>query len=284
MKVKKFLKKIIYSNDLTKFLFVKLKKVFFKPISQSNENLILNKLIEKYEVGKTFLEIGFSPWEFNCADIADQNEGFIIDADKENIKIGNWLFSRTKFLNEFIDLDNIDDLIKNINKKTDILSLDIDGNDYWILNEINIESDLVVCEYNPILGDLHELTIPYEKKFDRKNKHFSNLFFGCSIQALIQLMKKKNYIFLGTNTQGMNAFFINKRKLKYVEHKIKEKKIFFPMTREGREKDGKLNYKTIFENLKLIENEQIYDIRKKEIKKISDFKNLYSDKWIIKKS
>ena len=208
MKVKKFLKKIIYSNDLTKFLFVKLKKVFFKPISQSNENLILNKLIEKYEVGKTFLEIGFSPWEFNCADIADQNEGFIIDADKENIKIGNWLFSRTKFLNEFIDLDNIDDLIKNINKKTDILSLDIDGNDYYIMKRLlRIDPSIIICEYNPAFH-LRPISSVYKKNFDRTKEHNQWLYYGCSIKGWEILMKKNEYFPVAISQSGVNVFFV----------------------------------------------------------------------------
>ncbi len=286
--------KINEQKNLEKVKISDLSDVEFSAFSQFGEDGIISWLSHQIpDINRVFLEIGTQDyWESNTRFlIHSQNwKGYLIEASSSDVskikKQSIYWKKDLKVINEFVSCDNINSLIeKNLRLNNfGLFSLDIDGNDYWILNEINIESDLVVCEYNPILGDLHELTIPYEKKFDRKNKHFSNLFFGCSIQALIQLMKKKNYIFLGTNTQGMNAFFINKRKLKYVEHKIKEKKIFFPMTREGREKDGKLNYKTIFENLKLIENEQIYDIRKKEIKKISDFKNLYSDKWIIKKS
>jgi len=160
-----------------------------------------------------------------------------------------------------------------------LFSLDIDGNDYWILKQINIKSDLIVCEYNPIFGDIHELTIPYEKNFDRDKKHYSKLFFGCSIQALIKLMKKKGYIFLGTNSEGMNAFFVNKKKFSYLRKKIRKTKIFFPTIKEGRNKDLKLNFKKFFENLHLIKNQEVFDIKKKKNIKLSEIHNLYSNEW-----
>ena len=43
----------------------------------------------------------------------------------------------------------------------------------------------------------------------KKKKSFSNLYFGCSIQALIDQCKNKGYHFIGTNKNGCNAFFVN---------------------------------------------------------------------------
>ena len=56
---KNILKKVIYSNDIAKYLFVKLKIIFFKPKSQSNESEIITHLINKFNINKIFLEIGF---------------------------------------------------------------------------------------------------------------------------------------------------------------------------------------------------------------------------------
>ena len=50
-------------------------------------------------------------------------------------------------------------------------------------------------------------TVPYNKNFDRTKFHFSNLAFGASIEAFKYIGNKKNYIFLGTNSSGVNAYF-----------------------------------------------------------------------------
>ena len=77
-----------------------------------------------------------------------------------------------------------------------MFSLDIDGNDYWILKKLELTSDIVVLEYNPIFGDIYKLSIIYESDFLIEiKKHFSNTYFGCSIQAIINLMERKNYVF-----------------------------------------------------------------------------------------
>ena len=92
-------------------------------------------------------------------------------------------------------------------------------------------------------------------------------------------MRKKGYLFLGTNSEGMNAFFVDKKKIKYLKNKIKEKKIFFPILKEGRSRNSKLNYKKLFENLHLIKNKKVYDIKRGKIIKLSEIQNLYSEKW-----
>ena len=54
------------------------------------------------------------------------------------------------------------------------------------------------------------MTVPYDKNFNRTNFHFSNLAFGASIEAFKYISNKKNYIYLGTNSNGVNAYFLEK--------------------------------------------------------------------------
>ncbi len=269
-----------------------LAEVEFSVFSQFGEDGIISWLSYQIpDINKTFLEIGTQDyWESNTRFlIQSQNwKGYLIEASNSEVnKIKKqslyWKKNLTA-INEFVNCENINSILKKNLKSNNLglLSLDIDGNDYWIMKEANIDSDLIVCEYNPIFGDIYEITIPYEKDFDRNKKHYSNLFFGCSIRALIELMKKKNYDFLGTNSQGMNAFFVNKKKNKYFEKKIQQQKIYFPITREGREKNGNLNYNNVIQNLNLIKNEKIYDLKNKQLKKLSEFENLYSNEWMSK--
>lgn len=288
-------KKLFLQAQLVEELKLKKKKINnfreieFSAFSQFGEDGIISWLTRQIpNINKKFLEIGTQDyWESNTRYLLKSQNwtGYIIEGSREDVKKIKkqkiYWQNNLKAINKFINLENINLIInKNIkDPKLGLFSLDIDGNDYWILKQINITSDLIVCEYNPIFGDIFELTIPYEKNFQRNKEHYSNLFFGCSIQALITLMKKKGYLFLGTNTQGMNAFFVNKKKFKYLKNKIKNKKIFFPTLKEGRLKNTKLNHKSLYENLHLIKDKKVIDIRKNKLFKLSEIKDLYSKKW-----
>ena len=263
--------------------------VEFSVFSQFGEDGIISWLTHKIpNIEKIFLEIGTQDyWESNTRYLLKSKmwKGYIIEGSTKDVnKIKSqkiYWQNDLKAINEFISEENINTII---NKKVNhhhlgLLSIDIDGNDYWILKKINLNADIIVAEYNPIFGDIYKISVPYDKNFIRNKKHFSNLFFGCSINALIDLMEKKNYVFLGTNSQGMNAFFINRDKFNYLEGKISHTKIFPPMIREGRNTDGKLNFKSLNENFKFISDFEVYDIDNKKNKKLSNYENLYSEKW-----
>lgn len=110
--------------------------------------------------------------------------------------------------------DNINYIISHAIEKIgdlDILSLDLDGNDYWILREADLNKiSIIVVEYNPLFGSKLEVTIPRDDNFDRTKKHFSWLYFGASIKAYISLLNEKGFVFIGTNRAGNNAFFLKK--------------------------------------------------------------------------
>ncbi len=88
-------------------------------------------------------------------------------------------------------------------------------------------------------------------------------------------MKNKKYTFLGTNSKGMNAFFVRNDKLHYISKFIKNKKIHKSTIKEGREKSGKLNFKSLSENLKLIRNMSVIDTKIMKKKKLSSYKELF---------
>ena len=73
-----------------------------------------------------------------------------------------------KIVNKFLNKDNINITISNLVKQKEIglLSLDIDGIDYWIWEEIKVIKPIIfVCEFNSVFGDLHQITVPYTKNF-----------------------------------------------------------------------------------------------------------------------
>ena len=66
-----------------------------------------------------------------------------------------------------------------------------------------------MLEFNAVFGPNLEVTTPNIKNFDRTKFHFSNLYFGASLKAYINLMREKGFYFLGVNRLRNNAFFIN---------------------------------------------------------------------------
>src|SRR5581483_4146022 len=116
-------------------------------------------------------------------------------------------------LNAFIDRSNISAFIADngFSGPVGVLSIDIDGNDYWVWEAIEcVQADIVVCEYNAVFGDVYPITIPYQRDFRRTAAHRSNLYFGASISALRLLASRKGYELVGTNRAGVNAFFVRR--------------------------------------------------------------------------
>ena len=174
----------------------------FKVFSQYGEDGIIQYLIRQIGcLGRsTFIEFGVENYEeANTRFLLINNNwrGLIIDGSPENIAHirDTSLFwnSNLTAVSCFIDADNINSLIsKNgfANRDVGLLSIDIDGNDYWVWEKISvIEPVIVVVEFNSVFGPLHAVTVPYNPKFLRSKAHSSCLYFGASLRALELLGK-----------------------------------------------------------------------------------------------
>ena len=179
-----------------------LSEVEFQVHSQWGEDGIIDWLINKFpEVPKNFLEIGTENYQESNTRflLVNKNwDGFIIEANKTSVKDikSQRIFWKhnLKVENAFITKDNINKVIKKINipRKLGLLSLDIDGVDYWILSKLSVlEPSIIICEYNSLFGQKKAITVPYKENYIRSNEHYSNLYYGASIKAFIDLMKKK---------------------------------------------------------------------------------------------
>ena len=95
------------------------------------------------------------------------------------------------------------------NGKLDILSIDLDGNDYWVLEAANLENiKLVMVETNPILGGSVPVSVPSDDEFNRLSAHHSGLYWGASIKAFTYLLESRGFRLVGRNSKGFNAFFV----------------------------------------------------------------------------
>ena len=190
-----------------------------KIFSQFGEDGIIQYIIKNIKLSnKKFIEFGVENYEeANTRFLLESCgwEGLIIDSSEENIdyiKQQNYYWKFNLIAEKkFIDKENINKIFSSHNLIGDIglLSIDIDGNDYWIWNEIhNIYPDIVVIEYNARFGPSESVTVKYKKDFNRYDGN--KLIYGASLKALKKLGERKGYALIYTNSNGNNAFFVKK--------------------------------------------------------------------------
>lgn len=112
---------------------------------------------------------------------------------------------------EWVTVDNINSILVDRGYDTDIdlLSLDMDGVDYWILDAIALRPRVIVLEYNNRIPAGRRLTIPYQADFAAQGGAFrGDGFFGASLAAFECLLEKRGYRLVGANRQNTNAFFL----------------------------------------------------------------------------
>ncbi|AFJ43994.1 hypothetical protein CHQ84_08690 [Francisella noatunensis subsp. orientalis] len=253
----------------------------FKVFSQWGEDGVIRFLIDNIDIKeKTFIEFGVKNYtESNTRFLLQNNNwrGLVIDGSEENISnIKNdsiyWKHN-IKAECTFITKDNINQLItKNgIHGEIGILSVDIDGNDYWIWEAIDcISPGIVICEYNSHFGDTYKVSVPYDAKFVRNTKHYSNIYYGASISALDFLAKKKGYSLIGSNLAGNNVFFVRDDLVSKFNVLTPEEAYKQFQFREAKDDGGKLTFSSIEENLKIISSLDIVDVETGKFSKIKD--------------
>lgn len=212
--------KILAAQNALKPSVASLDEVEFQVFSQRGEDGIIQYLISKIDIpNPVFVEFGVETYtESNTRFLLMNNNwsGLVIDGSKSNIDFIKQDFVYWKYdlvaLQSFITRENINALISGYTPCEDIglLSVDIDGNDYWVWESIDcIKPRIVVCEYNSVFGTL-PLSVPYDASFVRSRAHYSELYFGTSLGALCHLAEKKGYDFVGTTRAGVNAYFVRK--------------------------------------------------------------------------
>lgn len=173
--------------------------------------------------------------------IMDGNKKYMDDVRCQDIY---WRHDLTA-VDAWIDRDNINSLIADagFSGEIGILSVDIDGNDYWIWERIEVVNPIiVVVEWNSVFGAEHAISVPYDPAFQREKAHFSNLFWGASIAAFEHLAAHKGYALLGSNTAGNNLFFVRKDRLGRLSPLSAKEAYIESRFRDSRDAAGKLNF------------------------------------------
>ena len=209
--VNKQRKKDKFSNTLDKINYFE-----YRITSQNNEDGIIEHIFSKLPNNKFFVELGFDFFECNSLNLIKNGwSGILIDADEDKcIKIERCLKffypkNNVKILNEKINRENINELIfSNINQnQIDFLSIDIDGNDYWVLEKTDTNKISVICsEYNHWIGNNTRKVMPYDKNFTYKYDYY----FGASLHSYVNLLSSKNFDLVAIDSSGTNAFYVKR--------------------------------------------------------------------------
>jgi len=187
----------------------------YKVFSQNDEDGIIAEIFRRIgDGGKVFVEFGVqNGLECNSHYLLHKGwSGLWMEGSPKYCKQIRKLFripvgsGQLRVVNAFIDRDNINDLIKaHAGSEVDLLSIDIDGNDYWVWEAITcVKPRVVVIEYNPKFPPDFEWVMEYDKNhiWNRDDR------CGASLKSLETLGRKLGYQLVGTNRKGLNAFFV----------------------------------------------------------------------------
>ena len=243
-----------------------------KIFSQFGEDGIIDFLVKKINLkNKNFIEFGVEDYEESNTKfllegkywnglVFDSSQTFINSIKKKDYYWRNNLTA----IHAFITAENIDNLIKKNfpHNEVGLMSIDIDGNDYWVWQAIKTcKPSIVIIEYNARFGFKKSVSVPYKKDFNRISEHYSSIYFGASLAALFKLGQEKGYSLVGTNLNGNNSFFVRNDLIKENDIKtfLPEECFHINSFNELRDKKGnildrnKLKENAILEKLPLVE-------------------------------
>lgn len=257
----------------------------FRVFSQWGEDGIIQYLIQHVPIERPiFVEFGVENYvESNTRFLLSNNQwsGLVLDGSQENIDYikRDVIYWATNLKAEcaFITKDNINDLIRRNGISGDIglLSVDIDGNDYWVWQAIDTVSPrIVICEYNSQFGPTAEVTTPYEPTFVREAAHFSKIYYGASISALCLLAARKGYSLVATNSAGNNIFFVRNDligTLKVLSPAEAYRRAHF---REFHDENGQLTFDDFETRLRKINHLPLHDLKTDRLVKIADIPSI----------
>lgn len=201
-------------------------EVGFKCMSQADEDGILLFLFSVLGFGtRKCVELcAGDGMECNTANLIVHHgwHGLLVDGSERNVSRGRKYFSQLShtyvfpptFARAWVTRGGVNELCvaHGFAGDVDLLSLDLDGVDYWIWEALDVCSPrVVVVEYNNILGPERNWTVPYADDFDYRRYPTTNggpNFAGASLKAFVELGRRKGYRLVGTNRLGFNAFFV----------------------------------------------------------------------------
>lgn len=185
----------------------------FRLRSQNEEDGMLLALFERAGWGgRRFVEIGSGKSGGNAAGLAHECgwTGLMVDSVAANMDAARKKFAGNRhvtFLAAEVTPGNVNELLTRYGYagEVDLLSIDIDSYDYWVLEALTATSPRVlVLEYNALFGPERRVTIPLNQPLEGTPKGYN----GASLAALTDLAARKGYRLVACENAGVNAFYL----------------------------------------------------------------------------
>jgi hypothetical protein len=188
----------------------------FKVYSQCDEDGIIQEIFRRIGNGnRVFVEFGVETGvECNSAKLLMEGwQGLWLDGSSAHVahirkNLDTFVRDgRLRVIESFVTAENINALLAEggVTGEIDLLSIDIDRNDYWVWKAIEVvKPRVVIIEYNATLRPPLSLVIPYEPMQIWNGSNY----FGASLEALVKLGRAKGYRLVGCSVSGANAFFV----------------------------------------------------------------------------
>jgi len=195
--------------------------VGFTTFSQTDEDGILLYLLALTGMGgRRGIELGCGDGlECNLANLAVHHSWncLMVDGHADRVRLANefyrrrtntWMFPPT-IVERWLTAENVNDVVREhgFEGEADVLSIDLDGIDYWLWKALEcVRPRVVVVEYNNMWGPDDAVAIPYSS--EQRIENTDPEYYGASLAAYVKLGREKGYRFAGCNGYGFNAFFI----------------------------------------------------------------------------
>jgi hypothetical protein len=194
----------------------------FRVLSQADEDGILLFLLAATAPNtRRFVELGAGDCvtASNCANLA-LNLGFhglFVDADAGKIESGRAFYASQldtsvyppRTISAFLSRENVNEVIRDarIEGEVDVLSIDVDGNDYWLWEAVDCVSPRIVVVEVHTEYRLHDVLAPYRADFRWQDAQRGEPV-GASPVAMTRLAEQRGYRLVGGNRFGFNAFYL----------------------------------------------------------------------------
>lgn len=231
----------------------------FRVFSQYGEDGIINYL-SRFVIPdeQFFVEIGVEDYnEANTRFLLSHQywRGVIIDAHDKHARTVESNPLRWKYgvdpVVAFVEPSTVEATLEaaRVPSTIGLLSIDVDGMDYWILDAIRRRARIVVVEYNSLFGADACVTVPYSPGFDRRAHHYSTLYFGASLAAFEFLLRPRGYRLIGCTSAGNNAFFVDARLSSPLKSLAPQEAFVDGVFRQARNERGQLTYRDAYASI-----------------------------------
>ncbi len=257
----------------------------FRVFSQYGDDGIIQFLLSAVPVSSDrFVEFGVEDYREATTRFLLQNDnwrGLIMDSDADNVATitRSYVYANHELTARaaWVTAENVNDLLTEtgFTGSIGLLHIDIDGNDLHVWNALRVaQPDIVILEYNAVLGPDQALVVPYDPTFDRCKAHSSCLYFGASIKALVEACNRRDYAFVGCSTAGNNAYFVRRELVGRVREVTVDDGFVMSRFRESRDEEGLLSFVTGADRLVAMRDAVFLDLERDDLRTVADIYGL----------